>query len=244
MVLSVKNLALIGPPGSGKGSYGRHLAKALKIPLVSMSDMLREQLPDLNLGDGKLIDDRVVSNALLKSLKAKKADGADAEDAASGGGTGYLIDGFPRTLKQIQVMEDDFPPEHQIQAMLMLNVPDRVCKTKLLGRRFCNVCNVNFSINGVDFDDFLLPPSTPQSCRHPCSEEDWTVREDDAEDVVDERLQIYHEHMDPIVRHFQKKNALLRLTPYKGYDDIPLLLDMVQDWLKDPRLADCGARPR
>ena len=66
-----KNLALIGPPGSGKGSYGRHLAKALNISLVSMSDVLREQLPNLNLGDGKLIDDEVVSNALLESLRDK-----------------------------------------------------------------------------------------------------------------------------------------------------------------------------
>lgn len=228
-----KNLALIGPPGSGKGSYGRHLAKALQIPLVSMSDVLQEQLPDLNLGDGKLIDDEVVSNSLLESLMKEKS----ASDSAGVGSSGYILDGFPRTLKQIHVMEEIFPPQLQIQAMLQLNVPDRVCKTKLLGRRFCNLCDVNFSINGVDFDDFYLPPSQPQNCKHPCHpDKNWIIREDDTEEVVDERLTIYHKHMDPIVQHFRgTKDALLQLTPYNGYDDMPFLQSTVQEWL-DHRL--------
>lgn len=225
-----KNLALIGPPGSGKGSYGRHLAQKLQIPLVSMSDVLRERLPDLNLGDGKLIDDEVVTNTLLESLKETNTNANGGND----GCIGYLLDGFPRTLQQIQIMEDIFPPPLKIQAMLQLNVPDKVCKTKLLGRRFCNLCNTNFSINGVDFDDFYLPPSQPQNCDHPCHpDKNWIIRKDDTDEVVEERLKIYHENMDPIVQHFQsKKNALLQLTPYNGYDDIPFLQSTVQQWLE------------
>lgn len=117
--------------------------------------------------------------------------------------------------------------------MLQLHVPDKVCKTKLLGRRFCTLCNVNFSINGVDFDDFYLPPSQPQNCHHPCHpDKHWAIREDDTEEVVDERLKIYHDHMDPIVQHFQHKKAILQLTPYNGYDDIPFLQSAVKEWLE------------
>jgi adenylate kinase len=220
-----KNLALIGPPGSGKGSYGRHLAKALNITLLTMSDVLRKQMPDLTLGDGKLIDDEVVSQALLHSLQDTQQQRHQ---------TGYLLDGFPRTMDQIRVMQETFPEKLQVQAVLQLNVPDRVCKTKLLGRRFCRLCETNFSVNGVDFDDFYLPPSQPQHCHHPCHpDKDWIIRDDDTEEVVQERLKVYHQHMDPISKHFEEKNALLKLTPYNGYDDIPFILSTVEKWLQE-----------
>lgn len=223
--MAYKNLALIGPPGSGKGSYGRHLAKALNMSLMTMSDVLRHQLPDLNFAGGNLVDDEVVSGALLDSMK-----NTQQQDTCRG----FLLDGFPRTMDQIHVMQSTFPETLQVQAVLQLNVPDRVCKTKLLGRRFCKLCQSNFSINGVDFDDFYLPPSQPQHCEHPClPNKDWVTRDDDTEEVIEERLAVFHQHMDPIARYFDDKNALLKLTPYNGYDDIPDILATVEKWLEE-----------
>jgi adenylate kinase len=216
-----KNLSLIGPPGSGKGSYGRHLAKALGIPLVTISDVLRKFRPDLDLSSGQLVDDHVVSDALLDGLKQYQK--------------GYILDGFPRTLKQAQLM-DTWPAHSQVQAALKLAVPDVVCETKLLGRRICKRCDGNYNVNGVDLDNWYLPPSLPENIcdgNEDCDPYlDWITREDDQPHIVKERLSLYHQHMDPILEYFERRNRLLKLTPYKGYDDIPEIITTVQRWLE------------
>lgn len=218
-----KNLALIGPPGSGKGSYGRHIAKFLNIPLLTMSDVLRRNRPDLDLSSGQLVGDQVVNDTLL-SVLLKRQNGNNNE--------GYMLDGFPRTLDQIHVMQDTWPHHLQLQGALQLNVPDRVCSTKLLGRRFCSLCDANFSINGVDFDDFYLPPSQPQTCKHSClPEQHWITRPDDTPEIVNSRLEAYHKHMDRISKYFDERQKLVKLTPYNGYDDIPYILKTVEQWL-------------
>eukprot|EP00980_Cylindrotheca_fusiformis_P018288 scaffold5966_cov118-Cylindrotheca_fusiformis.AAC.13 len=206
-----KNLALIGPPGSGKGSYGRHLAKALNISLLTMSDLLRKQVPDVSLGDGKLVDDSIVSRALLQSLQ---------DDPQQ---NGYLLDGFPRTIDQIYIMKETFPKELQLEAVLQLDVPDRVCKTKLLGRRFCRLCETNFSINGVDFDEFYLPPSQPQKCHQPCHP-NQTLGDTGGRYRGD------------------YPGAAEGLTPYNGYDDIPFILARVESWLQGKRASSNSTR--
>jgi adenylate kinase len=216
-----KNLALIGPPGSGKGSYGRHIAKFYDIPLLTMSDVLRQNKPDVDLNSGELIDDQTVGAALLSSLTSQQSN------------NGYLLDGFPRTLDQIHVMNETWPQHLRLKGVLQLNVPDRVCSKKLLGRRFCLLCKTNFSINGVNFDNFCLPPSQPQYCEHFCNPgEHWQIRQDDTPEIVVSRLKTYHQHMDPISSYFESQQKLLKLTPYNGYDDIPVLVKTIDQWMR------------
>jgi adenylate kinase len=242
------NLSLIGPPGSGKGSYGRHLAEALQIPLITISDVLRSFRPDLDLSSGQLIDDHVVCDALLERLLLlKKRDGEDDEPNQNhhgGGAGGYILDGFPRTLQQAHLMQEHWPESYQVQAAIKLAVPDRVCEVKLLGRRLCTICGGNYNINGVVEDDTMdntntnngwyLPPSLPkEECTKCHPDKDWSIREDDTPPIVKERLKVYHQHMDPILDYFGSQNSLLTLTPYKGYEDLPMLISAVQCWIED-----------
>ena len=60
----------------------------------------------------------------------------------------------------------------------------------------------------------------------------WVTRCDDRPDVVHRRLQTYHQHMDPIVEHFQQQNRLLKLTPYKGFEEVPNMIEKVQAFLR------------
>lgn len=224
LLLNKKNLSLIGPPGSGKGSYGRHIAKALGIPLLTISDLLRQFRPDVDLSSGQLVDDQVVGDALLNGLQQHQSHG-------------YLLDGFPRTLKQIHVMESRWPSHTHVHAAIQLAVPDIVCETKLLGRRICKACNGNYNVNGVEWDQWYLPPSLPNKnkncqCHGECDPyQDWKTRDDDQPHIVKERLFVYHQHMDPILKHFESQNRLLKLSPFRGYDDIPNMLLNVQQWL-------------
>jgi adenylate kinase len=215
-----KNLSLIGPPGSGKGSYGRYFAKHLDIPLVTVSDVLRQRRPEIDLASGDLVDCQVVSEALLEDLHGKQ---------------GYLLDGFPRTLKQLQIMEDMWPSSMQVQAAVSLEVPDRVCETKLLGRRLCRKCGGNYNCNEVNFDGWHLPASLPKDCPHSDCDpsKDWRSREDDKPDVVQDRLKVHHQHMDPIVDYFESKQSLFRYSPKHGYDDVPKMQSALERWLKD-----------
>mmetsp|Transcript_13891 Transcript_13891/g.26023 ORF Transcript_13891/g.26023 Transcript_13891/m.26023 type:complete len:249 (-) Transcript_13891:935-1681(-) len=221
-----RNLCLIGPPGSGKGSYGKHFAKALQLPIFGISDLLRKYRPDVDLSSGKLIDDRIVSDTVLEGLKEQEHAGAVG---------GYILDGFPRTLGQAAIMEQTWPSSFQVQAAIKLAVPDSVCETKLLGRRICTKCGGNYNVNGVHWNGWELPPYLPKTkCVPTCDPNlDWTTRQDDTPQVVKHRLQVYHQHMDPILEYFEGQNRLLKLQPFHGYQELPTMVKTVQRWLEE-----------
>ena len=102
-------------------------------------------------------------------------------------------------------------------------------------RRICEKCDKNYNVNGVKFGNWDLPPSLPSNCPiDGCNPHlDWISREDDSPEVVEKRLALYHQNMDPILDYFDSKNRLLKLTPYKGWDDPPMLISTVQNWLND-----------
>jgi adenylate kinase family enzyme len=308
------NLSLIGPPGSGKGSYGKHVAHWLGVPLVIASDVLRQLRPECiaqTAKSGQLVDDAIVSEALLEYLsslsssslssssssssshyhprsKEDTSDSATSTTITGGGGRttttptiphaplrpggdgrggdggtgniGYILDGFPRTIAQVQHMQDTWPVALQVQGAICLTVPDSVCETKLLGRRQCPTCHGSFNINGVSFGEWDMPPSLPDFANHcpkyhtttststtsstfPAAAQDngkvivchpdtdWHVRHDDTPSIIQERLKLHHGHMDPIVQHFQRQNRLFSFSPYKGFDDVPRLQQSLERWL-------------
>lgn len=209
-----RNLALIGPPGSGKGSYGRIFAERWQMPLITVSDVLKQHSHEVSAGN--LVDDAVVSKLLSESLPTKP----------------YLLDGFPRTLKQVHLMEETWAPALRVDAVVDLDVPKQVCKEKLLGRRLCTKCGGNYNVNAVHTLGFELPAQLPKDCAE-CnnSGEFFTTRPDDEEGVVDKRLDAHFRETDPILDNFEKKGKLLRFTPFKGYDDVPRFHHQVEIWL-------------
>jgi len=157
-------LCLLGAPGSGKGSYGKILARHWRIPIITVSDILKQRqqssTQDAAISSGKLVDDHIVSQALLDYFEEQEASTAKTTNLISGGG-GYILDGFPRTIQQIQIMDNAWPDHLKINAAVHLNVPAHVCERKLLGRRICTICGNNYNVNGVLFDGFDLPPKLP-----------------------------------------------------------------------------------
>jgi adenylate kinase len=220
-----KNLTIVGPPGSGKGFYGRPLASYLGVPLWTTSSILRET-PDagnagLDLASGRLVDCRVVSSTLQSFLVAK-------------GSNGFILDGFPRTRRQIELMFEAWPAAQQVHFCVQLDIPDEVCQQKVTGRRHCRVCNRYVNLANVQDFGFDLPPQIPcpnaNGCTcHPAT--DWIAREDDTATIVQRRLQLYRENEAPILDFYRRNGRLMKLKPYKGEKDIPELQLSVQRWL-------------
>lgn len=222
-----KNLTILGAPGSGKGFYGRPLADYLGLRHVTASKILQEQRPDLDLTSGELIDDRIVADALqshLTSLTPRQH---------------YLLDGYPRTLDQIQLMEHEWPIDRQVHFCLQLDIPDFVCQTKMLGRRQCRRCRGEYNVAGVQQGGFDLPPQLPgqdggracdQDDCHP--ETDWIAREDDTPSTIAYRLARYREHEAAIADYYRRQGRLLSFTPYRGQLDIDKLNWTVEKWLQ------------
>jgi len=218
-----RNLALIGPPGSGKGTYGKLLSKALSLPLVVVSDVLRKHLPAADLSSGKLVGDDVVNAAIYAHVQTLK--------------DGYLVDGFPRTLNQASLMENTWREEHQIHGAILLDVPDDVCRAKTLGRRVCKLCGGNYNIAAVHHGGFDMPPILPDGCDQPCDpDSDWMTRDDDVPAIVDRRLKIHHENADPILSYFESEGSLLRFVPHKGIADVDRLISAAEEWASQKHL--------
>jgi adenylate kinase len=219
------NLTILGAPGSGKGFYGGPLANAWNVPLLTASNILRgaTSTQDLDLDSGKLVDCQVVCEIIRDYLKTKTSQSS-----------AFILDGFPRTRQQIEIMENDkdWPFNRRVHAAIKLVIPESVCLAKIMGRRVCNICGKSYNTAAVYQDGFELPPQLPDNCQRCDPEMDWSQRLDDSNvDIVRERLSIYREHEKPIVDYFHSKGRLIRLTPYFGEKDLPGIQQGVEDFI-------------
>lgn len=194
----------------------------MSIPLVTVSDLLKQA--GFNTSSGKLIDDETVSRVLALNLLGKPP---------------YLLDGFPRTAAQVELMEETWPKNLRVEAAVSLDVPRQVCLEKLHGRRICPKCKRNWNVADVKHGKFILPPSLPpppptdaagNGCC--CVRTEFVQREDDTQTgVIEKRLDIFYKTTEPILNHYEAKGRLFRFAPYRGYDDMPRFEAELKDWL-------------
>lgn len=223
------NMTLLGAPGSGKGFYGRLLAEAWNVPLYSASRILRQsKTAHFDLDSGTLVDCETVSNALLSFLHKQHHAGNKKTQC-------YLMDGFPRTRQQIELMNEQWPDSYKISTAFHLNVPNEVCAQKIAGRRVCAVCHQEPNSADVNIAGFVLPPTIPAVCNNRCrpDETDWNRRpDDDCDDIIAKRLADYRHHERPLVEYFQSIDGLCSFTPYFGIKDVPRLQQTLEDWFQ------------
>lgn len=221
-----------------------------------MKQLRRSNGNGSKVSKGQLLDDNIVGETVLEGLINHEYVGSDDGGNDDDDGVSFILDGYPRTIEQIRYMKENWPSKYQIQSAIHLNVPDDVCKTKMLGRRFCSKCGAGYNINCVISNGWFLPPKLP-AIGHVCNSSNnydsenmsnWMVeekgtcdvsiqREDDVcEKIIDERLRIYHSNLDPILKYFQNRKRLLTLTPYNGFEDVSGLVDRLHMWRKE---KDC-----
>lgn len=193
-------LVLLGPPGAGKGTQGQYLTERLGIPKISTGDMLRDAADaGTAVGlEGKSYTDRgrLVPDELVIRLVEDRLMQPDAEH-------GYLLDGFPRTVRQAEAFEAWLPAHGQhLDAVVDLLVDDDIIVGRISQRRVCPQCHETYHL-------VSRPPKVDEIC-DTCGHQ-LVQRDDDRAELVRERLRIYHERTEPVTSFYRSRGLLISI---------------------------------
>jgi len=180
---------LLGPPGAGKGTQASHICEKFNIPQISTGDMLRAAVvagTTIGLKAKKIIDaGGLVSDDIIIALVKERIQSQDCKN-------GYLLDGFPRTIKQADSLKLDIKIDYVVE----VQVPDEDIVVRMSGRR------VHLS-SGRTYHIIFNPPIVQN--KDDLTEEDLIQRVDDNEEIVRDRLSIYHQQTQPLVDYYSEQ---------------------------------------
>lgn len=211
-------IVLLGPPGAGKGTQAKKIADKFGIPHISTGDILRKAIADKTLlgkqaaeylEKGLLVPDDLVI-AMVKSR-------LDMEDCENG----FLLDGFPRTVKQAESL-DDYMQEKGIQLDIVLNIEVKqdTLIERFTGRRVCEQCGATYNIKSS-------PPKEPGLCDK-CGGR-LIIRDDDKPETVKKRLEVYETSTAPLIGYYKEKNLLINID---GSGSIDYVFEDILEHLK------------
>ncbi|QFR49427.1 adenylate kinase [Sulfurimonas lithotrophica] len=201
-------IILLGAPGAGKGTQAQFLTKKYNIPQISTGDMLRAaikagtemgKLAKAAMDAGQLVTDEIIIGLVKDRI---------AEDDCK---NGYLLDGFPRTLAQADAVTD---AGIQIDAVIEIDVPDSEIVKRMSGRRA-------HLASGRTYHIVYNPPKVEGKDDE--TGEDLVQRDDDKEEVVLDRLKVYHELTQPLIGYYKDqaaKNSAITYITVDGTADI------------------------
>lgn len=190
-------IIMLGAPGAGKGTQAKMIADKYSVPHVSTGDIFRANIKNgTELGmeakkymdQGLLVPDELTVKILLDRV---------AQDDCK---NGYVLDGFPRTIPQAEVLDNELTKLGEtIDFAIDVNVPDENIINRMSGRRACLACGATYHIAHV-------PPKQEGICDR-CGKE-LVLRDDDKPETVKNRLEIYHEQTQPLIDFYTKKGVL------------------------------------
>jgi adenylate kinase len=182
-------LILLGPPGAGKGTQAQFIAERFGIPQISTGDMLRAAIKagtPLGLAAKKVMDaGQLVSDDIVVALVQERLAQPDCK-------SGYLFDGFPRTLPQAETMRGAGVP---VEYVLEIDVPDEEIVARMGGRRV-------HVASGRTYHVRFNPPKVAD--RDDATGEPLIQRDDDHADTVRKRLEVYHAQTQALVEYFAR----------------------------------------
>jgi adenylate kinase len=202
-------IVLLGAPGSGKGTQAKKLMAEKNIPQISTGDILRaavaagtgygEQARKI-MDAGELVPDDVMLGIISDRL---------AEDDAVGG---FILDGFPRTEKQALDLEDLLEKTGQpLDAVVLMDVDFAILMKRLTGRRTC-------SLTGKLLNIYFSPQQELDACTGAGGE--LIQREDDNEETISNRLEVYRSQTEPLIEFYGGKDKLQIIDAAGSIDDV------------------------
>jgi adenylate kinase len=202
-------LVLLGPPGAGKGTQARMLQTRLAAPQIASGDLLRAAVRNrtaLGLKAKEYMDKgALVPDELVLGLIDERLDQPDAKG-------GFILDGFPRTVAQAETLAKMLDRRAQkLDKVVAIIVPDDEIIKRISGRRTCRNCGAMYH---VIYD----PPRNMNLCNS-CTGELYQ-REDDAEDTVKARLEVYATSTRPLLEYYGRLGLLAQVDGIGRPEDI------------------------
>jgi len=202
-------ILLLGPPGGGKGTQASYLIDQLNIPQISTGDMLREHVrnkTDLGLKakefmtSGSLVPDEVILGMMKERIVQ--------DDCMQG----YILDGFPRTMPQAIGLDNLLKDINQsLDSVIVINVNDDNIVERMAGRR------VHLS-SGRVYHIKYNPPKNDGKDND--TQEDLVIREDDKEETVRKRLDIYHQETSPLISYYSDRDIVSHINGEADISDV------------------------
>jgi adenylate kinase len=203
------NLILIGPPGAGKGTQAERLVDDFDLPYYATGDILRAAIEaGSELGKkakeyvdrGDLVPDEVICDVIMERI-----DTPESED-------GFILDGFPRTLGQAEVLEEALNRRSRsLTAALLIDAPAEEVIRRLSGRR---ICVENQHVYHVEFD----PPKDDGVCDQDGSR--LVQRDDDKPETIRKRLAVYREQTEPLIEWYDERGLLRRFDGTRKPEEV------------------------
>ena len=190
-------IIMLGAPGAGKGTQAAIIAENYKIPHISTGDIFRANIKNGTplgmeakgyMDQGLLVPDELTVKILLDRV---------AQDDCK---NGYVLDGFPRTIPQAEVLDQELSRlGDKVDFAIDVDVPDEVIVDRMGGRRACLKCGATFHVTHV--------PSKVEGICDKCGGE-LVLRDDDAPETVKHRLEVYHDQTQPLIDFYTKMGIL------------------------------------
>jgi adenylate kinase len=224
--MSGLRMVILGRQGAGKGTQATALSEHYGVPHISTGDMMRRAVKEGTtygtlakeyMDAGELVPDDITNGVVEERLSGRDTIRQ-----------GYLLDGFPRTVAQAEVLAA-ISEQHPLDVVVNLAVPTDVVVGRIAGRRVCDSCGTNYS------------PSRPPTQNWTCDVcgGDVVQRDDDTEEAVRRRLDLYERETAPVIAWYERQGLLATVDGMGTTDEVTRrLVDVV-----DARLANRSAEP-
>ena len=217
----MRKYVIMGVQGSGKGTQSQMLAVDLDLVHISVGDIFRWNVQNhtklgaqvrRTMATGELVGDDLVESVVRDRLTQHDWN------------FGFIIDGFPRDPRQAEF----FLESYDIDGVIVLDLPDSEVRRRVLNRRVCPNCGINYN---------LIDSSPKVSCKCDSCGGNLITREDDTEEALAVRLRDYHEKTDPVIELFRRKEYVFTV-------DARMAPEAVQEQIRTClRLPPLAARP-
>ncbi len=202
-------IVLLGAPGSGKGTQAKMLMAEHNVPHISTGDMLREAVStgtEFGQKAGTIMDaGDLVSDKIMLGIIRERLAQADA-------GNGFILDGFPRTTQQADDLDNLLNPlSAPLDAAILMDVDFEILMKRLTGRRTC-------SLTGKLLNIFFSTPQEIEECTAAGGE--LIQREDDNEEIIGNRLDVYRHQTEPLIDFYRKSNRLKTVDAEGSVDEV------------------------
>ena len=199
-MLKKQNLIFLGAPGAGKGTISNIMIAKYGIAHISTGDILRAEVAKgtpagqeaaVIMKAGKLVPDEVVAGMVASTLNSESCK------------DGFVLDGFPRTVRQAELLEEELAKSgRKLDAVVLFDAPEELLLQRLTARLTCRKC-------GLNFNKIFGKPKQEGICDH-CGGELYQ-RSDDSMETAVNRLKVYNEQTAPLIEYYTGKNLLFKV---------------------------------